>query len=202
MIDITDQRTIPYKFAQQTTSKADKRKTIQLLQEVHRYSIQVRSLGAAPNSVSFLNEKERDSRIIFYDFQRLLTAENLFVVVFYANMRRNLSRKFNKKYIATDWEIAMSLTPGDNILCYASQEQEDGNWFNLVLFTEEQAKHTVMGSHSHHHAVTDLASKRFSWIRLHNAYLPKGLRQCREIALTKSKYYGFDENWFAFRMYK
>lgn len=201
MIDITNQKKIPFKFAALTASRSDKLKTQQVLSKVRKYVTQVFNLGALPNSVSFLNQDDKCTRIILYNIEQLYSARDIFAVVFYANTRPHLTKKFNQDYTRTDWEIAMSQTGSDNILCYVSQELEDGNWFNVVLFTQEAAKHNVMAVEMHKFAAYTLAPKRFNWIRLHNAHLPNGIMASQDIALLKTKYYDFDQNWFAFRVY-
>ena len=128
--------------------------------------------------------------------------KNLFVVIFYANKRTNLTEEFNKHFFETDWGIAMNMMGNKNILCYASQELADGNWFNIVLFTNENDKHDVTTQEKHKYAAYTIAPKRFSWIRLHNAELPQGINNFSEIVLKKTNYYNFDENWFAVRKYE
>ena len=199
--DITNQKEIPYTFAQKTTTSFDKKQTKKILQKVAKHIAEFILIDMRPNSVSFVNKNRRTSRIVIYDLNKLLVEKNLFVVIFYANKRENLTEEFTKHFFETDWGIAMNMMGSNNILCYASQELTDGNWFNIVLFTKESDKHEVVTNDKHKYAAYTVAPKRFSWIRLHNAFLPSGITNFTDIIMKKTKYYYFDENWFAERNY-
>src|SRR5438105_1019324 len=137
LIDLTTQKEVPYVFAHEATTKFDKKLTKRILQKVHKHIGEFVTIEMRPNSVSFINKNRRTCRIVLYDLNKLLSEKNLFVVIFYANKREHLSEAFNKEFFDTDWKIAMSMMGTDNILCYASQELPDGNWFNIVLFTKD-----------------------------------------------------------------
>jgi hypothetical protein len=200
-ISLTSQQKAPFQFADNKTTSSDTAQAKRILQNISQHIAEYMHLGLRPNSVSFISKKRRNSRIIVYNLDALLTEKNLFVVIFYANKRQDLTEAFDKQFFKTDWEIAMSLMGNNNLLCYASQELVDGNWFNLVLFTKPSEKETVLASQTHNYAAYTLAPKRFTWIRLHNAYLPTGIMQYQDITIQKTKYYNFDQYWFAERVY-
>jgi hypothetical protein len=202
MTDITNQNEVAYPFASKSTTKFDTKQTKRILQKVQKHLEEFINIEMRPNSVSFVNKNRKTCRIVIYDLETLLSKKNLFVVIFYANKRENLSEEFNKHFFETDWGIAMSMMGNKNILCYASQELSDGNWFNIVLFTNEKDKHDVISKEKHKYAAYTIAPKRFSWIRLHNALLPQGIATITDIILEKTNYYNFDENWFAMRKYQ
>lgn len=199
--DITDQNEADYEFAHAVTTAADAKIARRILQKIYRHIEDFRNIDMRPSSVSFINRNRRSSRIIFYDLDKLFAQKQLFVVIFYAYKRDNLPEEFNQNFFETDWSIAMGMLGTDDILCYASQELADGNWFNIVLFTKELGKHSVTGSEQHHYAAYKLAPARFSWIRLHNAILPGGIVDHKDIVMKSTKYYDFDDNWFAVREY-
>jgi hypothetical protein len=202
IIDISNEVNSPYEFAQMVTTTADTVQAKRILQKVYKHLAEFVHIEMRPSSVSFINKNRKSCRIIFYDIDALFKQKDLFVVIFYAAKRENLSEASNENFFETDWKIAMSMLGTPTILCYASQELSDGNWFNLVLFTHEEKKHTVTAVPLHHHAAYELAPERFAWIRLHNAVLPGGILEHKRIVMTKSKYYNFDDNWFAFRDYR
>lgn len=201
MIDLTGQDSAPHVFASTATTDADQRTTRRILRSVHDHIMEFVNLEMRPNAVTFINRSRRSLRIILYDVEKLLAQKDLFVVVFYAHRRLGLTEAFNKEFFETDWKIAMSMMDEGSILCYASQELADGDWFNVVLFTEEAGKHDVKKRALHHHAAYILAPKRFEWIRLHNAVLPRGIMSHQELVYKKTKYYSFDDNWFGVREY-
>lgn len=200
---ILDEQSIaPFDFADKKTSTKDIVYTKRLLKKLYVYLAEFKEVETQPTSVSFLNKKKRNSRIIVYDFKKLLIQKNIFCVVFYGNKRENLSKEDTDTFFNTDWEIAMSMVSSTNILCYASQELSDGNWFNLVLFTKESDKLHVTAKEKHSYAAYTLAPKRFTWVRLHNAIIPNGIADFTMIKFTKSNYYNFDTMWFGQRFYE
>lgn len=201
MNDITNKKVTEYPFAYRETTAFDKKQTKRILQKVYKHLEEFISIEMRPNSVSFINKNRRTCRIVIYDLNKLLKEKNLFVVIFYANKRDNLSEEFNKEFFETDWGIAMTMMGNNNILCYASEEFSDGNWFNIVLFTKETDKHDVTSKDKHKYAAYEVAPKRFTWVRLHNASLPDGITNFKDIILKKTNYYNFDDNWFAVRKY-
>ena len=201
LTDITNHVNVTYPFACKKTTKFDEKQTKRILQKVRKHLEEFINIDMRPNSVSFVNKNRKTCRIVIYDLNKLLIEKDLFMVIFYANKRDNLTEEFNKEFFATDWGIAMGMMGNKNILCYASQEFTDGNWFNIVLFTEEKDKHEVTTKNKHKYAAYTVAPKRFSWIRLHNALLPQGISNFEDIILKKTNYYYFDDNWFAVRNY-
>lgn len=202
IIDITNQERLPYAFAESVRTDSDITQTKKILQAVYKHMTEFSGMHMRPNSVTFIKKSRRSLRIVLYDIDRLLAEKNLFVVIFYADKRSGLTEEFNKEFFETDWKIAISLMGSNAILCYASEELKDGNWFNVVLFSKESEKHTVLASDTHQYAAYKMAPKRFNWIRLHNALLPNGITEYREIVFQKTRYYKFDENWFAVRTYE
>lgn len=200
--DITNQDETIHTFAKNETTAADERLAKRLIQKVSKHLEEFSNVEIHPTSVSFINKNKKNSRIIIYDIDKLLAQKDLFVVIFYANKRENLTEKMQENFFETDWKIAMSMLGTNDILCYASQELTDGNWFNIVLFTKEISKHDVTGSDTHHYAAYKLAPERFSWIRLHNAQLPGGVMEHKNFIMKKTKYYDFNDHWFAAREYK
>lgn len=201
IIDISGEKKVVYTFADKRKTSIDIFRAKRVLQKIYLYLADFLEVETAPSSVTILRKNRRSCRIIVYNFKKLLFAKNIFIVVFYGNKREHLSPKFTKDFFHTDWEISMSLVNEKNILCYISQELYNGNWFNLVLFTKEDGKKEVVVKEKHAYAAYTLAPKRFSWVRLHNAILPNGLEAYKNIILTKTKYYNFDDMWFAMRRY-
>jgi hypothetical protein len=202
MHDITNQDETLYPFAHAATTKADTVQARRILKKVYNHLADFVNIDMRPSSVSFINGNRRTCRIIFYDLDKLFAQKDLFMVIFYASKREGLTEQSNVNFFETDWGIAMSMLGTNDILCYASQELPDGNWFNIVLFTKEIDKHQVTSSETHHYAAYDLAPKRFQWIRLHNALIPGGIMDHKGVAITKTKYYNFDNHWFAIRQYQ
>lgn len=202
IIDITGEPTPPHSFAHADTSSKDIAIARRILRKVQKHVIECSTLDMRPNSVSFISHDRRETRIIIYDLDELVQRDDLFTVIYFGHRREQPKQddeRLDQELFAADWQIAMNLMGSSRILCYASQQLADGNWFNVVLFPQEQDKHDVKRDPKHHYAAHVLAPQRFDWVRLHNGLLPKGLPQTKQFKLTTTKYYEFDANWFAHR---
>jgi hypothetical protein len=144
ILDLTNKSQVPYPFAQIETTAEDISMCKRILKNVSKHLSEFISLKMRPNSVSFINKSRKSLRIIFYNVDKLISDNNLFVVIFFASKRKNITETENRDFFETDWNIAMSLLGNPTILCYASQELKDGNWFNIVLFTKESDKDHVL----------------------------------------------------------
>ncbi len=198
IVDITAQAAAPHEFAQAKTSGQDATIAKRILRKVQKHVLECAALDMRPNSVSFISRDRREIRIIIYNLDELIRRDDIFTVIFFGH-RRDQPLVDSNELFATDWQIAMNLMGTSGILCYASQQLPDGNWFNVVLFPDEQGKHDVKKDPKHHYAAHVLAPKRFDWVRLHNGTLPKGLAEASQFKLTTTKYYYFDSNWYAHR---
>ncbi|MEK7571294.1 MAG: hypothetical protein AAB553_03385 [Patescibacteria group bacterium] len=201
-IELTDTTKIPYLFADKVTTKKDVIRTKRLLKKVYTYMLEFKDVETPPSSISNITKSKKRCRIIMYDYKKLIKQREMHVVIFCGNQRKNLSKEFLKEYFNVDWEIVASMQESNTFLCYASQELADGNWFNLVLFTELAGKVHVTSKEKHSYAAYTLAQKKFSWVRLHNATLSQGLQDYQNIEFTKTSYYNFDSMWFAKRLYQ
>jgi hypothetical protein len=88
-----------------------------------------------------------------------------------------------------------------HLLSYSSLEVEDGNWRNLVLFSHPQGIGHWAISLKHVYAAQELSPGYYRNIRLHNGVLPGGLMSGNELALTRTKYYDYQDQslWWAVR---
>src|SRR5690348_216468 len=100
-VQLTQQQIVPFQFAETKTTSKDTMQAKRILRNIHEHIIEYMHLKMRPNSVSFISKKRRSARIIFYNLDTLLKEKNLFVVIFYANKRQNLSEEFNKKFFKT-----------------------------------------------------------------------------------------------------
>jgi hypothetical protein len=198
IFDLTGKPNPPYEFAHPDTSNQDAATSKRILRKVQQHLLECAQLEMRPNSVSYISHDRRSRRIIIYDLDELVRRKDLFVVVFYGH-RRDHAESNDNQFFTTDWQIAMNLMGTSGILCYASQQLTDGNWFNIVIFPDEQSKHDVKKDPKHHYASHVLAPQRFDWVRLHNASLPQGMTDIGQFNLSSTKYFEFDSNWFAHR---
>ena len=69
-------------------------------------------------------------------------------------------------------------------------ELRNGNWYNIVLLSDADAKKHIRSAETHVYAAYQLAPRYYEWIRLHSGVIPGGLDQV-ELMLQKTRYYVF-----------
>jgi hypothetical protein len=87
------------------------------------------------------------------------------------------------------------------LLSYSTMELICGNFSNLVVFANEEAKQHWGRSQAHAQAVGKLAPGLYQSIRLYNGLLPNGLSDSCSLRLTRIKYFSYqtDPWWRAVR---
>ena len=88
--------------------------------------------------------------------------------------------------------LVEELADATGVLSYSSLELRNGNWCNLVLLSDAEAKTGIKGREMHKYAAYHLAHSYYEWIRLHTGIMPEGLDHT-EMLLQKTKYYFFEE---------
>jgi len=96
----------------------------------------------------YLDERhKRTHRIAIYNPQELLLNNELPFVGFVSLRRKSLSPLVLDELRALDKRLVAELVNTPGLLSYSSMELHDGNWCNLVLFGNANAKiHTLCAS--------------------------------------------------------
>jgi hypothetical protein len=84
----------------------------------------------------------------------------------------------------------MELAAQGDLLNYSSMQLHDGNWFNLVQFTEPSGKEHLLSTKTHQYAAYELAPRYYRWIRLHHGIIRHG-DPLNGLHLHLTKYYTF-----------
>jgi hypothetical protein len=132
----------------------------------------------------------RMHRIAIYQPQILHMESSLFFVGFISQKQKNLRPSILQEIQRIDKKLVEELADAPGILSYSSLELRNGDWCNLVLLGDANAKMHITSSETHNHAAYHLAHCYYEWIRLHNGVMPEGLDHT-EMHLLKSKYYTF-----------
>lgn len=90
-----------------------------------------------------------------------------------------------------DAEISQELPQNPYLLSYNSLELADGNWCNLVLFSQAQGLAYWLRGAKHEQAARELSPQFYYSIRLHKAILPGGLFSGHPLTLQRTKYYDY-----------
>lgn len=86
------------------------------------------------------------------------------------------------------------------ILSYSTMELPNGDFGNLVLLSDEEAKTKWMQGKIHNRAV-DLSPDYYQYVRINNGVLPEGIAKPDLLRITRVKYYDYleDPPWKAVR---
>jgi len=141
----------------------------------------------------YLDERhKRTHRIAIYNPQELLLNNGLPFVGFVSLRRNSLNPLVLDELRALDKRLVAELVNSPGLLSYSSLELHEGNWCNLVLFGNANAKIHVTNNDTHTYAAYEFAPRCYEWIRLHNGFMPVGLAG-NEMLLQRTKYYTFLE---------
>ncbi len=127
--------------------------------------------------------------------------QRLTIVGFFGQRRADadlaLAHEFDRLLIAEIPDF-----PG---LCsYSTMAIGGGNYGNLVVFSDGQARHQWSASRAHSQAVTTLSPNYYLTVTIYHGELPKGLMQPDELKLTRAKYFDYQSRprWEALREIK
>jgi hypothetical protein len=134
----------------------------------------------------------RTHRIAIYKQQELVQRDTLTFVGFISRKRKPLHESIVDEIQDVDSRLLVELVDAPGILSYSSLELRNGDWCNLVLLSNAEAKLHIKSAPTHRYAAYGLADSYYEWIRLHNGIMPEGLDHT-EMLLQKTKYYFFQE---------
>jgi hypothetical protein len=146
----------------------------------------------------FEEASARYHRLVLAKPEALLHCNALVVVGFCGNKWPEAERD---PLDVVDRELLAEFAQHPHLLSYSSLQIEDGNWRNLVLFSQPQGIGHWAISHKHAQAVRELAPAYYRHIRLHNGEWPGGLNSNHPLRLIRTKYYDYQDKppWCAVR---
>ena len=81
----------------------------------------------------------------------------------------------------------------NGLISYSTMLLRDGNYANLVLFTDPSAQIDWSRSEAHAKAVYELSPGYYHSIRIYNGRLPRGIHQSDALDLHKARYFDYDQ---------
>jgi hypothetical protein len=123
--------------------------------------------------------------VVLYKDLPSFREKHLSFVGFLSKKREVLSPTISHNIARVDKELVKELEENPWLLSYSSMELTDGNWCNLVVFNQEEAKERLVESATHRYAAYQLAPEYYEWVRLHNGTMSQELGQL-VIHTTKS----------------
>jgi len=146
----------------------------------------------------YIDEPDRRwHRFIIPRPKTLSTAKKLYLVGFFGQKGQE---KPSDYLTALDDRLIKQIPSFPDILSYSTIALSNGDFCNLVLLLDEEAKTKWMEGETHHKAVA-LSPGYYRSIRINNGVLPYGVLQCEKLQITKVKYYDYREDplWKALR---
>jgi len=146
----------------------------------------------------YIDEPERRwHRFIIPRPKVLSNANKLCLVGFFSQKRQD---KPSDYFTALDDRLIELIPNIPEILSYSTMALTNGDFCNLVLLLNEDAKSKWMEGETHNKAVS-LSPGYYRSIRINNGVLPYGVLQYETLQITKVKYYDYSEDppWKALR---
>jgi hypothetical protein len=144
------------------------------------------------------DSKGRHFRIYYIQPHLLFDLKDLTVVGFFGQKRPNADVR---PLIRADKLFEKEFHNHPGLLSLSTVRLPDGDFANLVLFTDPQAKDNWNYSELHYRTVSKISPPYYKSIRLNNGLLPAGLEDPDGLRLTRVKYMDFNTSppWLAIR---
>lgn len=143
----------------------------------------------------------RHFRIYYVQPGLLFQQQNITVVGFFGQKRAEASVR---PLLAADKRFELTFHDHPGLLSLSTVRLPDGDFANLVLFTDPESKDRWNQSPLHRELVPKLSPAYYKSIRLNNGVLPAGLDHPEQLRLLRVKYldYETDSPWRATRVYE
>lgn len=170
--------------------------TQQLVDFYERSEYRVSSKSKVP--VFRSGSKDSEFKIYYIQPEQLFNLKNLMVVGFFGHRRKNAAIA---PLIQADKQFEKVFNNFDGLLSLSTARLPSGDFANLVLFKDDEAKDQWHFNLLHYDTVTKISPPYYESIRLNNGILPKGVRAPGLLRLTKVRYldYTVSPHWRAVR---
>jgi hypothetical protein len=142
----------------------------------------------------------RHFRIYYVQADLLFRLKNLTVVGFFGHKR---PRADIRPLIQADKKFEDEFHHHPGLLSLSTVRLSNGDFGNLVLFTDPEAKDNWNYSKLHYETVSRVSPPYYKTIRLNNAVLPEGLENPENLQLIRVKYldYQTEPHWRGVRAF-
>ena len=134
--------------------------------------------------------KGRHYRIYYIRPHELFELKNLTVVGFFGHKRPEADVR---PLIQADKRFEKEFHKHEGLLSLSTSRLPSGDFSNLVLFTDPEAKDKWNYNPVHYETVSKISPPYYENIRLNNGVLPDGLDAPHKLYLTQVKYIDFSE---------
>lgn len=129
--------------------------------------------------------------------ETLAQTRKVFLVGFFSHKKEGASKDH---FGDLDDRLIKELLTHQEILSYSTMAIPGGDFANLVLLSNEEAKTKWMQGRIHNRAV-ELSPAYYQYVRINNGVLPEGISKPDSLRITRVKYYDYSEDppWKAVR---
>jgi hypothetical protein len=164
-----------------------------LLENPHRYGhLNHPVIHHLPSPADWLH------RFVLPQPERLQSAGQLTIVGFFGQRRNGVDPM---KAYEFDNALVSEIPDYPDLLGYYSLGLACGNFSNLVIFANPEAKELWSYGRAHAQAAEQFAPNYYLSVRLYNGWLPNGLKQSHTLQLSRIKYFDYQgySLWWAVR---
>jgi len=172
------------------------RMTEQLVDTYH--DPEVCDFSKCKKAVFQIDSEGNEFKIYYIRPKELFSYQNIFVVGFFGHRRPNADIA---PLIRADKKFKEIFLTFDGLLSLSTTQLPSGDFANLVLFTDDEAKDRWNYQPDHYDTVSKISPPYYSNVRLNNGILPNGVKSPELLKLTKVRYldYTVSPHWRAVR---
>ena len=151
------------------------------------------------STLSLVEPDGRSHRIILARPKSLFTAKSLTVVGFFG--QRRVEGIEHLPMDSTDHQLVQTMREHEGLFSYSTQELTCGNFVNLVMFRDEEAKNFWGTCPVHARFAREISPQYYYTVRIYNGLLADGLTHPDQLNLQWAKYYDYQNEgvWMAAR---
>ncbi|MFQ5400577.1 MAG: hypothetical protein ACE5E7_13390 [Anaerolineae bacterium] len=153
-----------------------------------------------PRTVLFTRSEDDEwfHRLVLPRPEQLRVQKPVTVVGFFGQRREKANLELAHEF---DRILIAEIDDHPGLLSYSTMALAGGNYGNLVLFANRNARNHWSTSQAHAQAVNMLAPGYYRSVRIYNGRLPDGIANSRGLRLTRAKYFDYcsDPLWQAVR---
>lgn len=137
-------------------------------------------------------------RIVLADPGPLRRLRPLTIVGFFGQKQPGADAEIAHEF---DRTLVAEIPQYPGLLSYSSMALNNGNYANLVIFTNDAARDRWSTSQAHAQAVQELAPHYYRTVTIVNGCLPEGIYHHHDLTLVRVKYYDYQcrPRWQAVR---
>lgn len=158
-------------------------------------------LSSEPPHTVFFNRPDNGDwfhRIVLSAPERLRETRPLTIVGFFGQKQEGADSDAAHEF---DRLLVAEIPDHPGLLSYSTVALDNGNYANLVLFSDEAARDHWGASQAHAQAVRQLAPSYYQTVTIYNGRLPQGIGHYQNLSLIRAKYYDYQcrPHWRAVR---